>query len=100
MEDALAIAERHFAPAEVAALRACAGDDERQRRFFSAGTLQEAYLKAVGRGLSLPLQAVSFAFEPGGVDSRVVAGADAARGAGMSGAGSRWEPQPSRPTPC
>lgn len=54
------VARRFFAPAEVAALeRAPAG--ERQETFFGFWTLKEAYLKARGLGLSVPL--ASFAFD-------------------------------------
>jgi 4'-phosphopantetheinyl transferase len=37
-----------------------AGDDERRVRFFELWTLKEAFAKAVGRGLALPLSAVQF----------------------------------------
>ncbi len=52
-----AIAARHFAPAEAAALAALA-EGERRRRFFALWTLKEAYLKARGAGLSLGLDRV------------------------------------------
>ncbi|MEA2699351.1 MAG: 4-phosphopantetheinyl transferase [Myxococcales bacterium] len=59
VEDALAIAERHFVDHEVATLRACAAESQRWR-FLALWTLKEAYLKALGRGLSLPLSAAAF----------------------------------------
>jgi len=37
-----------------------AGDDERRVRFFELWTLKEAFAKAVGRGLALPLSTVVF----------------------------------------
>jgi 4'-phosphopantetheinyl transferase len=49
------VAERFFAPAEVAALRALSEADQ-QRRFFEYWTLKEAYVKARSIGLSLPLR--------------------------------------------
>jgi len=53
------IAERFFAPDEVAALSAvCAS--ERNRRFFEYWTLKEAYIKARGIGLSMALDKFSF----------------------------------------
>lgn len=53
------LADRYFAPAEVAALRAL--PIERQRdRFFDLWTLKESYIKARGLGLAIPL--ASFAF--------------------------------------
>lgn len=56
----LAIADRFFAPSEVAALRRL--PPERQRaRFFDYWTLKESYIKARGLGLAIPLG--HFAFE-------------------------------------
>jgi 4'-phosphopantetheinyl transferase len=55
--DAAAIARRHFAAEEAAALEACAAD-ERSSRFFEFWTLKEAILKACGVGLGLSLDAV------------------------------------------
>jgi 4'-phosphopantetheinyl transferase len=54
-----AIAERYFSPAEIRALRATAGV-ERQARFIELWTLKEAYLKAIGAGLSNPLNDFGF----------------------------------------
>jgi 4'-phosphopantetheinyl transferase len=51
---ALPIATRFFAPIEAEDLRTCA-DDARRRRFFEYWTLKEAYVKAKGEGLSIPL---------------------------------------------
>lgn len=59
--------ERYFAPTERAALEALPAA-ARRRRFFELWTLKEAYLKARGLGLRLPL--AGFAFEycaPAGV---------------------------------
>lgn len=55
----LEIAERFFAPAEVAAL-ATVPRSRQQDRFFEYWTLKEAYIKARGMGLSLPLDKFSF----------------------------------------
>jgi 4'-phosphopantetheinyl transferase len=59
--DELALAERFFAPVEAADVRATppAG---RRARFFEYWTLKESYVKALGAGLSLPLE--SFSFHP------------------------------------
>jgi 4'-phosphopantetheinyl transferase len=56
----IAIADRCFAPAEAAALRALPPQQQR-RRFFEYWTLKESYIKARGMGLSIPLK--QFAFE-------------------------------------
>lgn len=50
----LEVADRFFAPAEVAALRALP-EPARHRRFFDYWTLKECYVKARGLGLALPL---------------------------------------------
>jgi 4'-phosphopantetheinyl transferase len=57
---AVAIAERFFAATEVAAFRAQA-PERRRDLFFQLWTLKEAYIKARGMGLSIPLE--SFAFD-------------------------------------
>jgi 4'-phosphopantetheinyl transferase len=59
---ALRIAERHFTAAEVASLRAVP-HAHRDEQFYTLWVLKEAYIKARGLGLSLPLQ--SFQVLPG-----------------------------------
>lgn len=58
------IAHHYFAPAEVAALRSLP-PEEQPRRFFEYWTLKEAYIKARGMGLSLPLDQFAFEVAPG-----------------------------------
>lgn len=54
------IARRFFSPSENALLRAASGEPERERqRFFELWTAKEAYIKAIGIGLSMPLDAFS-----------------------------------------
>lgn len=59
----LKIADRYFAPAEYAELHSMRGSAARER-FYALWTLKEAYLKAVGGGLSLGLDAAVFRFDP------------------------------------
>jgi 4'-phosphopantetheinyl transferase len=61
--DATGLAGRFFAPAEAACI-AATPPENRQGAFLRLWTLKEAFAKAVGLGLSLPLD--SFAFGPGG----------------------------------
>jgi 4'-phosphopantetheinyl transferase len=58
-EVSLDIADRFFAPQEVAAL-AATPPRQQQYRFFEYWTFKEAYIKARGMGLSLPLDKFSF----------------------------------------
>ncbi len=55
------VAVRFFAPAEVSALMAVPRH-QRQYRFFEYWTFKEAYIKARGVGLSLPLDKFSFGY--------------------------------------
>ena len=56
----LLIADRFFAPAEIAALRA-SHESQRRQRFFELWTLKESYIKARGLGLAIPLDQFWFA---------------------------------------
>lgn len=57
----LDVAQRYFAPSEVAEL-SCVAPALQQERFFEYWTLKESYIKARSMGLSLPLDGFSFQF--------------------------------------
>ena len=57
----IGIADRYFAPAEVAELYALPQERQKQR-FFEYWTLKESYIKARGMGLAIPLDAFAFLF--------------------------------------
>lgn len=59
-----AIAQRYFAPEEWRDLMSLPGD-EQQAGFFRLWTLKEALVKALGTGLSTPLDAFRFEFSAG-----------------------------------
>lgn len=63
MPDQDAIAASHFAPTELRAWRALPAA-LRADAFFAAWTRKEAYVKALGGGLSIPLTAFEVALDP------------------------------------
>jgi 4'-phosphopantetheinyl transferase len=58
------VAERFFAPGEIARLRALP-EEKQQRAFFTCWTRKEAYIKAKGGGLSIPLKDFEVSLSPG-----------------------------------
>ena len=68
----LAVARRFFAPTEAAAV-AAAAPAERAVTFFRCWTRKEAYVKARGEGLSLPLDRFEVPLEPNATDALTVA---------------------------
>jgi 4'-phosphopantetheinyl transferase len=62
--ETVGIADSFFSRSEVAALRALP-EGRRRARFFDYWTLKEAYIKARGMGLSLPLDQFSFLLDDG-----------------------------------
>jgi len=91
MADIEAIARRFFAPAEVAELMGLAEAD-RPEGFFNCWTRKEAYIKAVGDGLSVPLNSFQVTLQPG-VAARMV-GLD-----GSAAAAERWTLHAFTPAP-
>jgi 4'-phosphopantetheinyl transferase len=55
----MGVAKHVFSETEVAGLAALSGGAQRAR-FFDLWTLKEAYIKAIGKGLSAPLRAITF----------------------------------------
>lgn len=55
----MGVAKHVFSPVEVEGLAALSGSAQRER-FFDLWTLKEAYIKAIGKGLSAPLRSITF----------------------------------------
>jgi len=60
--ESLEIARRHFSPVEIKTLEACRGQTQREL-FFRYWTCKEAYVKAHGQGLAMPMSQFSIEFE-------------------------------------
>lgn len=58
------IADRFFSPEEVAMLKSVP-EDKKKRAFFNCWTRKEACIKAVGKGLSMPLSDFTVSLIPG-----------------------------------
>lgn len=69
MRDEQALVRRFFSPAEIAAY-AATDTELRSRAFFDAWSRKEAYVKAVGRGLGLPLDSFDVSLHP--ADARLL----------------------------
>ena len=78
LDGCLDIVDRFFAASEVSDLNALPAA-EREHRFFALWTMKEAYIKARGMGLSIPLQDFAITFGPDGPSIRFDDGADDSR---------------------
>jgi len=90
-EVAIEVADRYFAPSEVAALHTVPRQQQ-QDRFFEYWTFKESYIKARGMGLSLPLDKFAFHY----ADDRSV---EIAIDRELADDPQRWEFWQFRPTP-
>ncbi len=82
MRDEAALVRRYFSPAEIAAYEALPAAG-RTEGFFNCWTRKEAYIKAVGRGLGLPLDSFDVSLDSG-------AGACLLRPSGLCDDGRLW----------
>ena len=64
LRDAEEIAAHYFASGEIAALRSLPGDTKPEG-FYNCWTRKEAFIKAVGKGLSFPLDQFEVSLSPG-----------------------------------
>jgi 4'-phosphopantetheinyl transferase len=74
----LEIARRYFSVREIAGLHALP-PEEQPRRFLELWTLKEAYLKAIGTGISGGLGSMTFEFPAGGISFERALDPDASR---------------------
>ena len=86
------LADRFFAPSEIAALRGLPEGAQRDR-FFRLWTLKESYIKARGQGLAIPL--AGFAFDLDACGSAI----GLSTNPGVDPDPTRWRFRTLRPTP-
>jgi 4'-phosphopantetheinyl transferase len=64
LQDLEGVARMNFTPGECASVFEPASEEARQRSFFRCWTRKESYIKAVGKGLSIPLNTFDTRFPP------------------------------------
>jgi 4'-phosphopantetheinyl transferase len=72
LHDFAAIAKRNFTPLECAMIH-CRPPDAQYRAFFTCWSRKEAFIKAVGKGLSIPLNTFDSSIPSGESGRRLVA---------------------------
>jgi 4'-phosphopantetheinyl transferase len=83
MRDLEGIAARFFSTRETADLMSLP-EDQREEGFFRCWTRKEAYIKAIGDGLSVPLDSFAVSLEPGEAARMIQLGGSAGRAAAWS----------------
>ena len=91
--DLVQIADRFFSPGEVADLHTVPADRQ-EDRFFDYWTMKEAYIKARGMGLSIPLE--QFSYHINDTDTHIGLTVDPRQ----QDEGSRWQIRQWRCAPC
>jgi 4'-phosphopantetheinyl transferase len=92
MPDLEPIARHYFCPAEAAQLLSLSGEIERREAFFRCWTRKESYVKAIGDGLSIPLDQFQVTLLPDSPARLMHVGGDSA-------AASEWTLQHLEPAP-
>ena len=92
MPDLEPIAQHYFCPTEAGQLLSIPDEERRQEAFFRCWTRKESYIKAIGDGLSVPLDQFQVTFSPDSAARLVHIGHDA-------GAASAWTLQHLDPAP-
>ena len=92
MPDLEPVAQHYFCGAEAAELLAIPDERRRQEAFYRCWTRKESYIKAIGDGLSVPLDRFQVTFSPDSAARLVHIGHDA-------GAASAWTLEHLEPAP-
>ncbi len=88
----LAISRRFFSEHEANQVDACP-ESRKTERFFDIWTLKEAYIKARGKGLSIPLDSFSFDLDKPDINIKFHDQEDVGPGTGSGWQFFRWNPE-------